>query len=168
MPHYQIKELIESSFLDAEGREVQRLHRFKRTNPGDIWTIKDVWSVVKTNKTAERLEENTMYIKLSFPAKIGQSWNGNAANVYDEWMYQYTEYDAPYQIQNMTFDSTLTVLQRDENLGIVKDYFVEVYAKHIGLVYKESIHLEQDNVDPTWSNPNRGYTYTMKAISYGN
>ena len=89
--------------------------------------------------------------------------------VVDGWQaFQYTEYDAPYQIQNMTFDSTLTVLQRDENLGIVKDYFVEVYAKHIGLVYKESIHLEQDNVDPTWSNPNRGYTYTMKAISYGN
>ena len=166
--HFQIKELIESSFVDAEGREVQRLHRYKRKDVGDSWTIKDVWSIVKTNKTAERFEENVMYVKLSFPARIGQSWDGNAANIYDEWMYQCTEYDEEYILGNLLFDSTLTVLQRDENLGIEKDYFIEVYAKHVGLVYKQSIHLEQDFIDPTWSNPRKGFAYTMKGISYGN
>ena len=166
--HFQIKELIESDYVDSEGRVANRLHRYKRIGAGESWSIKDVWSIVKTNKTAERLEENVNYVKLSFPAGVGGSWDGNAANIYDEWMYQYTDYDSQYTLGNLSFDSTLTVLQRDENLGIEKDYYVEVYAKHVGLIYKQSIHLEQDFVDPTWTNPKKGFVYTMKAISYGN
>ena len=79
----------------------------------------------------------------------------------------YTTYDEPSSVGLQTFDSVLTVLQRDQDLGALeKDYFVEMYAKNIGLIYKEAIHLEQDLVDPTWLNPERGYRYTMTISSF--
>ena len=165
---YQIKELIVSTYQDAEGRNTQRIERYKRINSGP-WIIKDVWSSNLTSTTAERVEENTRYVKLAFPAKIGMSWDGNVANVISEWEYLYTTYDEAASVGLLSFDSVLTVLQRDQDLGALeKDYFVEMYAKNIGLIYKEAIHLEQDLVDPTWLNPERGYRYKMTVSSFNN
>lgn len=164
---YQTKELVVSTYVDAEGRSTQRIERYKRENAGP-WSIKDVWASNLTTTTAERVEENVRFIKLVFPAKTGVSWDGNIANVLEEWDYVYTTYDEPATIGALSFDSVLTVLQRDQDLGALeKYYFVEMYAKHIGLVYKESIYLSQDIIDPTWSDPDRGYNYQMRIQSFG-
>ena len=163
---YQIKELVAATYKDAEGRNTQRIERYKRVDFGP-WNIKDVWASNLTSTTAERVEENTRFVKLAFPAKKGLSWDGNVTNVLSEWEYVYTTYDEPSSVGLQTFDSVLTVLQRDQDLGALeKDYFVEMYAKNIGLIYKEAIHLEQDLVDPNWLNPERGYRYTMTISSF--
>src|SRR5688572_18706511 len=64
---YQLKEVIESQFIDSEGRTTQRLERYTRNTPGDPWVIKDVWTSNLTQTRAEKKEENNSYIKLVFP-----------------------------------------------------------------------------------------------------
>ena len=139
--NYQIKEIVESAFIDGEGRETRRLERYIRLTDTLPWSINDVWFANRTASRAEKVEENVRFIKLIFPVKNGALWNGNAANTLGNRDYQYVETNVSMAVGGILFDSVLTVLQRDEDLGIVKNYFLEKYAKNAGMVYKVAIHL---------------------------
>lgn len=165
---YQIKEINESVFMDSEGRETMRIERYKRDDATNPWVIKDVWYANKTASNVERVEENIKFIRLIFPVKNGSVWDGNSANINSDWDYQYSEVDMPLVMGGISFDSTLIVNQRDDNLGIIYDYYKEIYAINVGLIYKEGTHLEQDIIDPTWANPLKGYDFSMTINSYSN
>ena len=77
---FQIREVVESVFTDNEGRETQRLERYKRWNDTSAWFLKDVWMVNLTATTAEKVEENIRIIKLIFPPKDNEKWDGNLYN----------------------------------------------------------------------------------------
>ena len=166
---YQIKEVIESSYIDVGGRVAYRWERYKRDSVGAPWVIKDVWAVNKTSSTAEKVEENVRYIRLIFPVKLSKIWDGNASNTLDEWDYQYTEVDAPGTVGGLSFDSTLTVLQQDFNPWIFYDFFEEKYAKNVGLIYKKALHWEKPDANLDWDVDYKGgYDYTFTINSYSN
>ena len=166
--NYQIKEVIESTFLDAEGRETFRWERYKRDTVTDPWVIKDVWMANKTATTVEMVEENERFIKLIFPVKLLKIWDGNSTNTIEEWDYQYTEVDVPRTIGGLSFDSTLVVSQQDYNPWIYYDFFEEYYAKNVGLIYKKGIHWEKDDASFSWDVDYKGgFEYTFTINSYG-
>jgi hypothetical protein len=166
---YQIKEVIESVFIDAEGREALRLERYKRIGETGPWMIKDVWTVNRTGTTAEKVEENERFIKLTFPVRIARIWDGNAGNSRDEWDYQYTEVDAARTIGGILFDSTLTIAQQDFNTWVTYDFFEEYYAKNVGMVYKKGLHWEKGDANFSWDVDYKGgYEYSMTINSYSN
>lgn len=164
---YQIKEVIESTFLDAEGRETLRWERYKWDTITDAWIIKDVWMANKTATTVEMVEENERFIKLIFPVKLTKIWDGNSANILEEWDYQYTEVDVARTIGGLSFDSTLVVSQQDYDPYIFKDFFEEYYAKNIGMIYRKGLHWEKGNADTNWNVDKYGFEYTMTINSYG-
>lgn len=165
---YQIKEVIESSFIDDQGREALRWERYKRDSIKGPWVIKDVWVANKTATTAEKVEENIRYIRLVFPIKLAKIWDGNATNTKDGWDYQYTEIDAANTIGGLSFDSTLTVSQQDFNPWIFYDFFEEKYAKNVGLIYKKELHWEKPDANLNWDVDYKwGYDYTLTINSYG-
>lgn len=134
---YQVKELIESRFFDGEGKESLRLERFIRQSAQEPWEIKNIWQARVLPGRAEKTEENLTYIKMVFPPRLGQTWNGNAYNTLPSQNYRITEAHKPYLISpTLTFDSTVTVLQNDFFTLISEDLQEEKYAKHIGLVFK--------------------------------
>lgn len=172
---YQIKEVNESVYLDSEGRETMRIERYKRSNSTMPWVIKDIWYANRTASMVERTEENIKYRRLVFPVRNDLSWNGNAANIADEWNYQYSEVNIPMTLGGIDFDSTLIVNQQDENTTLIYDYFQEIYAAGIGLVYKIGIHWEEeDNIlnytREQWdaSSTKWGYHLQMTINSSGN
>jgi len=138
---YQIKEKIESVFMDNQSRPTLRIERYFRNNTSQPWTIKDVWAANRTTTTAEKVEENVRFIKLAFPVKKNQSWNGNAQNTNDACTYTYSFFDLPRTINTIVFDSVLEVKQRDETSLIHKKYYIERYARNVGMVYKSSIDV---------------------------
>ncbi len=134
---YQVKELVESRFIDGEGKESIRLERYIRLGSQQSWEVKNIWQARVLPGRAEKTEENLTYIKMVFPPRLGQTWNGNAYNILPEQNYRITEAHKPYLISpSLTFDSTVTVLQQDFFTLISEDLQEEKYAKHIGLVYK--------------------------------
>ncbi|HIA36291.1 MAG TPA: hypothetical protein EYN89_06025 [Flavobacteriales bacterium] len=170
---YQIKEVNESVYLDSEGRETMRIERYKRSNSTMPWVIKDIWYANRTASMVERTEENIKYRKLVFPVRNDLSWNGNAANIAEEWNCQYSDVNMPMTLGGIDFDSTLIVNQKDENLGNTYDYFQEGYAAGIGLVYKIGIHWEDTLINNTreqWeaSSTKWGYHLHMTINSSGN
>lgn len=67
--------------------------------------LKRCWASNKTVTAAEKVEENVRFVKLAFPVKDEQVWNGNAQNTLDGWNYSYQFFDRPRTVGGITFDS---------------------------------------------------------------
>jgi hypothetical protein len=173
---YQVKEYFESSFSDNSGRSTLRIERYKKsyndTLPYSLvpWTLSDVWKANRTNTTAEKVEEDVRYVKLSFPVEEEKTWNGNVYNTLGEQDFTYEDIDTRRTIGNIVFDSTLFVEQENSENLIEKKYYVEIYGKNVGLIYKEIVDVRSDNIIagvPLMSRINSGVEYKMTFNSSG-
>jgi hypothetical protein len=171
---FQIKERVESIFNDNEGRPTMRIERYRRDSVNGSWNILNVWTATRTATVAERAEDNLRFIKLVFPPRTGDKWKGNAylqitdpIDYMDDWDYEITSVDVPYMVNGMSFDSSLTVLQHDEENLIEKIYSEEVYATGVGLVYKQMMHLKKDVTATFPQGSKDGFIYTVRLKEYG-
>jgi hypothetical protein len=183
---FQLKEKIASVFPDNENRATLRLERyvkyFDKTKPYTMlpWRLRNVWIANLTASTAEKVEENIRYIKLIFPVSSKSSWNGNAQNTLNPVSYSYLFADLPRTMGNFTFDSVLQVNQQDETNLISKKFYVERYARHVGLIYKHVIDVQSqpdgvpDSLLPIWiatpimQRVDAGIQYIVTINSNGN
>ena len=173
---FQEKEHIDSIIKDNTGRSTYVISRYKKNYNTSIpysnqsWTFKNVWVANISTTDAERVEDNQRFVKLIFPVQINKTWNGNAYNTIGDWNYQYTTADIPATYANHDFDSTATVTQINNTNLIQKQYYVEVYARNVGLVYKQIIDVKSDSITalPLMSRINSGIEYSMTINSYGN
>lgn len=155
---FQLKEKIQSTYIDGQNRTTLRLERSVRYYNQLIpysslpWILRDVWAANRTATTAEKVEENVRFIKLSFAVSQNKTWNGNAQNINGEQTYSYTFINQPRTIGGTAFDSVLQVNQKDESSIIGKHYSVEWYAKRTGLIYKQVIDIDSQP-NPDWYNP---------------
>ncbi|MCE3283536.1 MAG: hypothetical protein K0Q66_2273 [Chitinophagaceae bacterium] len=169
--YYRIKDSVESQFNDAQGRPSFRIWRYI-TDSGQVQPWKflstQVATIDENKKWIEYVDNNLRFIVLHQPLKESYSWKGNSyidtksgsspVKFMDEWDYTYQDVDQPYTVRKGKFDSTITVLQVDEvsppgpfdpSFYQQTNYAKEVYAKGVGLIYKELIHK-------TWQiNPGR-------------
>jgi len=187
---FQVKEKIESGYTDNEGRATLRLERYvKHFDPAIPysqmpWTLRDVWAENKTIRRAEKVEENVRFVKLAFPVKEGQEWNGNAQNTLEAKNYTYSFFDIPRTIGNIHFDSVLQVDQYNELDLVHQKYYEEKYARNTGLIYKRVIDIQSQPPDwsmepymndslsvffakPILKRASAGMQYTMTVTSYG-
>jgi hypothetical protein len=160
--HFQNMDMIDSSFINASGQPTQVLLRYKRNTPSDEWILNNVWTQQLTRYGAYRVENNIEYHKLAFPIGKEITWNGNDANTLGEEDYYYLEYNVPLTVQGLSFDSTVSVLQRYDDNYIEKIYGNEIYANHVGLVFKERDELGKIN-----GNVVKGLEYRMTLSDYG-
>jgi len=167
---YQIKEVLESSFTDDEGRPAIRIERFYRSNSNESWWLKDVWKVIFTANKIEKVEENVRYVRLVFPIRDDQYWDGNALNTQDAWNYSYRSFGTAFQSGSNVFSETAEVDQQGYNNLIEKQVGLEVYAKEIGLIHKSVIDLQtkfEYSINPIAANINGGYELTMTYLDHG-
>lgn len=165
---YQIKEVVESVFLDNQNRPTLRLERYKRDTPNDPWVINDVWTSNLTATRAEKKEENVSYVKLVFPITTSTSWNGNLLNTLDPQNYEYDNLHQPDIIGGINFDSTLTVIQMDEDNYIEYRYEAEIYVPGVGMVFKEHNYVEKDNSQPPFVGIISQRLYKETIVSWSN
>lgn len=130
---------IDSTFIDNEGREVNRM--IKSIKKGSDFFVNEVHTVYCNDRYIEKFENNLRLIKLVFPVKKNSYWNINALNNHKKTEAKYSSVDQPFTIGNHTFDSCATVSIFDEITLISVDFEEEVYAKNIGLIQYISNHL---------------------------
>jgi len=133
---FQIREEIDSAFYDAEGDQAWRISRYRRLTSTDPWSFMNVWTAKVNPSSAQRVEDNIRFIKLSFPLDAREDWNGNAFNNYPMEEYYYEDLHESKMFGNSTFDSTITVIQNDFVSSINRIDKREVYAKNAGMIYK--------------------------------
>jgi hypothetical protein len=145
---YQLKEMIGGAYNDDLGNKAYLLLRYKRTDSTENWKISDVWSVQFVDFKLFVTEENIKYVKLHFPLSLNLTWNGNAFNTLDDLTYEVTELDQAKFIQSQILDSCVLITQEADSSLIHKNFAVEIYAKDMGLVYKEITHINSQEIEP--------------------
>ncbi|HPQ07764.1 MAG TPA: hypothetical protein PK995_00890 [Bacteroidia bacterium] len=172
---YRLKEIITQSFINDENTTSYRLERyikyFDSTKSYDQipWQIKNVWTIIPYSNSIEKVEENIRYVKLIFPIKQNSQWDGNAKNTLGEKKYNYEYIDNSENINNIHFDKVLKVKQYEYRSLIKYQNEYEKYAKNVGLVYKEMINLESQNIIPNVPVENRaekGYILRMQIVEW--
>lgn len=145
--YYQIKEVIGESITDLEGETAQKLYRYYRINDTLDWAIKDVWTIKRTNRAAEVVEENDRIIKMAFAISYDQVWDGNALNNEDAVSFFYDDIYQPVSIGGIDYDSSVTV--EGENFTSFIDYrrSYTIYGPRIGRIYSVNKNLSIDNFD---------------------
>jgi hypothetical protein len=172
--NYFVKEVCAGWTLDATHDSMMRLERYVKSEIDQPWDINQVWQAGIVNHEAIQVEENIRYIKLKFPAELGKTWNGNAYNRLDtleQYSFIVSDLDEPYLLNDLSFDSVLTVTQKDKESLIDKVLFTEKYAKGIGLIEKIQIDIRGDeDIDPLVNVEDRitkGTIYRQTLIDYG-
>lgn len=156
---YQLKELNESVFKDNLGRNSVRIDRFK-LNEKLQWSYLNTWYSTTDNFSMERIEDNKRLLKLSLPLNEENIWNLNTYNTDNSVTIYYDFIHGPYSVDTFKFDSTIAVKSETINSVIRQRQYYEVYANHIGLVYKNIV-----NVDLNGS-LRRGYKIKQQLIRH--
>lgn len=133
---FQIREVVDSSFIDAEGDLAWRINRYRRLDSSDSWGFMNVWTAKVSLSSAQKVEDNIRFIKLSFPLDPRSTWDGNAFNSFPLEEYSYENIHEPLSLSTLSFDSGLTVIQNQFLSGINRIDKREMYAKNVGMVYK--------------------------------
>ncbi|SFB73260.1 hypothetical protein SAMN05421780_101160 [Flexibacter flexilis DSM 6793] len=168
--HYQIKELVGDSFPDLTGNTAFKIMRYKRYNTAQTWAFDSVWTATRTSRQAIRNENNIPFVRLIFPLQVGNTWNGNQLNVYQNPNAPYYRLDSvgiSKQLKGLSFEKCLKVTQANETNFLGKNVEVEYYAQNIGLVSKAVTQIEYLDQSLYGDSVKIGGIYTQTAIEYG-
>lgn len=167
---YQLKVAMVDKFLNTEGDSTFVIHRSKRNTEADAWTYQHTWSVRKNDREVVMNEGNVSYVKLKLPVQLDLEWDGNAYNTLGEDEYTLEEVKVSKEYNNQMFGDCITVNQNDNDDFIVfLDQRKEVYAKDIGLVYKETTQLHYCTQDDCLGQQKveSGTIYEQTIATYG-
>lgn len=162
--HFQVKERVDSLYENSEGNTVARLQRFYRSDSTEEWQLRDIWTMTKTSTRAEKLEENVPFVRMAFSVLSSQAWDGNAFNQLDEWEHSYAGIGTSKNVGGIDYAETVDVIQRNETLLTRIEYGREIYAKHVGMVFKQ---LDTFNTVFPTSEVSLGVKIQMTAFDNG-
>ena len=162
--NYQIKEVVGSEYKDNSGNINYKIERYFRENDSAAWRLKDIWISFKDEFKATKTEENVKFIKLTFPVKENNKWDGNAYNTMSVQEYKYRNVNKQGVVDGLFFNSCCDVLQEDLITLISENYSIERYAVNVGMIYKYYRNVEKELNQGLKS----GIEYSYKLIDYGN
>jgi len=174
-----IRHTIVDSFRDKYNRRSFRVETRSRAESGD-WKPGAVNYLTPLPDGLEYVENNLRFVKLVFPVEDGRTWQGNALNPATDndllflagWNYRYTNLGVPFTQNDKYYDTTFTVMQVDSTVGdpskdpesfAMRLYGKEIYARKVGLVYKEFTYW---TYDPATTKCKKGWKVIMKAVDF--
>ena len=161
---YYLKEVISEKFLNLEGDSAYRIERFWKTDSIDNYEIKDIWVANKSLNFAQLIEENIRFTKLIFPFDVNVVWDGNVFNNQQSQEYRIESINTPYNVNGLSFDSSITVIQNYKSNLLEYENSKEIYVIGVGLVYKEDIEVLINSANS--NNFSQGYEFYQELIEY--
>lgn len=158
---YLVKDSTGGQYTDNTGRPSYTIFRFiTDTLNANPWQPLLTYYITPTSTAVETVDDNNLrFVSLAQPVQEGFTWNGttyidtrSATSNYqymDGWQFAYQNVNKPYTVLKGAIDSTVTVLQVDDTSPPgpfdpdsyqQRNYSTEVYAKGVGLIYKEFLH----------------------------
>lgn len=145
---YQVKEVVGAPYADVTGQPAYRLFRYRRLMESQPWQADSVWSARLVNDEAIRTENGLDFVKLRFPISDGLRWDGNHHNGRGQDQYEARNSGKPYRVSDKVFSETVMVIAQQDSTLISQDKRIEVYAKQVGLIYKERVQLQYCSSTP--------------------
>ena len=133
------------------------------------------YSMSILNNTLRHNEDNKSIISLVFPPVLNIRWDGltlfdaddytveilsEPIRKYKDWTdFRIIETEGTFELMGTTINRVITVLQVDAENAIERRYALEKYAPIIGLVYREEMILDTQNIsnEPWEEKAERGY-----------
>jgi hypothetical protein len=137
---YFLREVCGPPYAGLTGVPQFPIERYKKGTLAANWVLDSVWTAYRLPDRAVRVENNTAFVKMSFPLAEESTWNGNLLNNYPEEAYK-AHFEVPSPTQK-EFPGSLTVVQREDSSPVSLYKRHEVYAPGVGLVYKEDTAWE--------------------------
>jgi hypothetical protein len=146
------REVVMDTLHDNTGQPLYRVERYERRSEAQPWQIAQVVTLARSERQAFRTEDNLRFIKLAFPLREGDSWDGNVffnpdfavlvagenIRMFNSWSYRVLEAGVPLQLGSLSFAETATVQNADSRLNILElRVATEQYAKGVGLVSRQ-------------------------------
>lgn len=184
---YHAKDSIADTIRDNANRISYRIYRFVTdTLESQPWRSVATFYATPDEQTVEFTDDyNLKFIKLKQPLRNDFSWQGNSfidtktgGSLYqylDGWNYFYQNVGTPFKVEKGEFENTITVLQQDETSPPgpfdpgsyqQRNYSEEVYAKDIGLIYKEFLHWTWQVSPSPAKFDNDSYGIKLSLIDY--
>lgn len=160
--NYQLKEVVDSTFIDGAGDRSQLVMRYRRSDSTAAWSFINVGTQQLSSTAAYRTLDNVSFHVLSFPMNLTTAWDLNDKNLEEEELCSYEALHESLILNGLNYDSTVSVLQIDDDNFVEKIYGYEIYAARIGLVYKERLNLRKINGIVV-----QGTEYRQRAVAHG-
>lgn len=165
------------------------LRQYRRLDDS-TWHALPPWWIASNREGLFINEGNLLFQKLAFPVRKDRSWEGNAAIYRNEtyyvrnqalelafagWKYRYLTNPRTDTVGSTAYDSVVHVQEADpeEIAGVdgpLYRWAQSKYAKHIGLVWKRWIILDDEDFDtsdaPIFERADEGFILEMHLIQY--
>ncbi|HQW84157.1 MAG TPA: hypothetical protein PK987_06850 [Ferruginibacter sp.] len=182
--NYQVKHVVDAEITDNLGRPAYRIIRYIRKTPANAWVPDNTFMAIGTEFTMEFVENNMRFIKLKGPVRDEYTWKGNSYidlgtdyRYLEDWDYTYDSVNVSLTIGAYTLDSTLKVNQLDESDEVIGNpadpnsyseinNSTEKYAKGIGMVYRNFLHVEYQPATPGRGAYRIGYGVRLTMIDH--
>jgi hypothetical protein len=138
---YFLKETVGDSVGKISETPIYKIERYKRQNNNENWKIDSVWTAYRLPDRAVKIENNTPFLKISFPVSDKKSWNGNAYNTLSAENYSLSVLKNAYSLANQSFDKGIEIIQKQDSSAVILLKKKEIYLPNIGLVYKENTNF---------------------------
>jgi hypothetical protein len=166
--NYQLKLEVKSPFVNGAGKTSYVIQRQKRANQDAPWTEAGTWSAWTDARSAVSVEGNQRFVRLQFPIKVGNVWNGNDLN--SSGGEEDCNGNPCDRYEVSAIDPDVIVVQSDVEDVLVKfDVRREAYTKDIGLTYKEVTILEYCTAQNCFGNQfvDNGVKYIQTLAEHG-
>jgi hypothetical protein len=158
-----VREVVADTLRDPSGNLQWKIERYERKTASEPWEIADIWSAEINDKQAVRTEENLRFLRLVFPMDRRSEWNGNlwidpfrsiivaGQNIrpFTNWSYEVDSIGIARNIGNFSFDDALIVTEVDETNIIERRLSRSIYAKGVGLVFREQFIADSQYCNET-------------------
>jgi len=177
-----IREEVGDYTEDIEGNKVYKIFRSIKRDENDPWQRLNTWTTYVDKSRVIRTEENVKLIKMVFPLRLNQRFDGNAfvdknnkilvggelMDVYKDWRHRVERLGDIQEFNGNEVETCYINLVEDESI-IDKRDVKETYAKGIGLLSKSKLILELNAAQPNvaWNEKiTRGFIHKLTLIEY--
>ena len=158
----QQKEVVASMEIDGGNRETFIVEIYTRAADTLPWRINRITKRTLTNYRLEVLDNNLVTVPLVFPIALRKRFNSNVLNTRAEKDYVYTSVSEPFSNGNLQYDSTISILQFEEENLIEQILEVETHATGVGLILRQHKDVETEFNGDIRS----GFESEMRLISF--
>ena len=151
-----VREEIVDTTTDNTGETWYIIERSERSDEAQQWQIRRVYRISRSEDQALRNEDNLDLVTMVFPLEEGKEWDatqffdetlivtvaGESIEQYKSWGAQLVRLGQSYTVEGMEFEDVAEVRYADNENLIERRFAQEVYARDIGLVYREMVILD--------------------------